>query len=127
MLARNPYHQYATSAIAKLTLKVVPDPTVRALELLEGGCGFAENDALQPELIPYLRLQPRLRIVKSAGSTYHYLIFNLRDVRLRDLRVRRAIAYAIDRESIVSSMIRGNVHALRVGFSRLRIGPTAAM
>jgi peptide/nickel transport system substrate-binding protein len=91
-----------------LVFKVVPDPTVRVLELTEGVCGFAENDALQAELIPYLVAQPRLRIVRSPGNTYHYLVFNFRDARLRDLRVRRAIAYAIDREAIVASMVRGN-------------------
>ncbi len=108
ILVRNSYYQSAANALPGLALKVVPDPTVRALELTEGICGFAENDALQAELIPYLAAQPHLRIVRSPGSTYHYLIFNFRDVRLRDLRVRRAVAYAIDREAIVASMVRGN-------------------
>ena len=81
---------------------------MRVLELTEGICGFAENDAIQAELIPYLIRQSHLRIVRSPGNTYHYLIFNIRDSRLRDLRVRRAIAYAIDRDAIVKSMIRGN-------------------
>jgi len=108
ILARNAYHQSPANAVRGLALKVVPDPTVRVLELTEGLCGFAENDALQAELIPYLAAQPRLRIVRSPGSTYHYLIFNFRDLRLRDLWVRRAIAYAIDRGAIVASMIRGN-------------------
>ena len=108
ILARNPYHQFPANAVPGLALKVVPDPTVRVLELTEGICGFAENDALQAELVPYLAEQPHLRIVRSPGSTYHYVVFNFRDARLRDLRVRRAIAYAIDREAIVASMIRGN-------------------
>lgn len=108
ILARNRYHPYPADAAPGLALKVVPDPTVRVLELTEGICGFAENDAIQADLIPYLTAQPRLRIVRSPGSTYHYLVFNFRDLRLRDLRVRRAIAYAIDRAAIVASMIRGN-------------------
>jgi peptide/nickel transport system substrate-binding protein len=108
ILARNPYHLQPANVLPGLALKVVPDPTVRALELTKGICGFAENDALQAELIPYLAAQPHLRIVRSPGTTYHYLIFNFRDKRLRDLRVRRAIAYAIDRAAIVASMIRGN-------------------
>jgi peptide/nickel transport system substrate-binding protein len=108
ILARNPYHPSPADVIPGLALKVVPDPTVRVLELTEGICGFAENDALQAELIPYLTRQPRLRIVSSPGSTYHYLAFNFRDARLRDLRVRRAIAYAINRGAIVTAMVRGN-------------------
>jgi peptide/nickel transport system substrate-binding protein len=108
ILARNPYHPRPAGAMPGLAFKVVPDPTVRVLELTEGICGFAENDAVQSELIPYLAEQPRLRILRSPGSTYHYLIFNFRDARLRDLRVRRAIAYAIDRDGIITSMVRGN-------------------
>ena len=108
VLARNPYYVHKANTLPGLVLKVVPDPTVRVLELSEGICGFAENDALQAELVPYLVAQPRLRIVRSPGNTYHYLVFNFRDARLRDLRVRRAVAYAIDREAIVASMVRGN-------------------
>jgi peptide/nickel transport system substrate-binding protein len=108
ILERNPYHPHTAGALPGLALKVVPDPTVRALELTEGICGFAENDAIQPELIPYLAAQPRLRIVSSAGSAYYYLIFNFRDARLRDLRVRRAISYAIDRSATVNALVRGN-------------------
>jgi peptide/nickel transport system substrate-binding protein len=108
VLVRNALHPFAVGAMPGLAFKVVPDPTVRVLEITEGISGFAENDAIQSELLPYLAEQPRLRIVRSPGSTYHYLIFNFRDARLRDLRLRRAIAYAIDREGIVTSMIRGN-------------------
>lgn len=108
LLARNLYAQAPAGAVAGLALKVVPDPTVRALELAEGVCQFAENDAVQPELIPYLASQPHLRILRSPGTTYHYLVFNFRDRRLRDLRVRRAIAYAIDRRAIIAAMLRGN-------------------
>jgi peptide/nickel transport system substrate-binding protein len=108
ILARNTYSSHPANALPGLAFKVVPDPTVRVLELTEGICGFAENDAIQAELIPYLIRRSRLRIVRSPGNTYHYLIFNFRDPRLRDLRVRRAIAYAIDRDAIVASMIRGN-------------------
>jgi peptide/nickel transport system substrate-binding protein len=108
ILAHNSYHPHPLGALPGLALKVVPDPTVRVLELTEGVCGFAENDAIQADLIPYLAAQPRLRIVRSPGSTYHYLVFNFRDARLRDLRVRQAIAYAIDREAIVTALVRGN-------------------
>jgi peptide/nickel transport system substrate-binding protein len=61
ILERNLNHQSPANAVPGLALKVVPDPTVRVLELTEGICGFAENDALQAELIPYLAAQPRLR------------------------------------------------------------------
>ncbi|MGH8011013.1 MAG: ABC transporter substrate-binding protein, partial [Candidatus Binataceae bacterium] len=38
------------------------------------------------------------------GTTYQYLAFNFRDKRLRDIRVRQAIAHAINRKAIVESL-----------------------
>jgi peptide/nickel transport system substrate-binding protein len=106
VLARNPYRPYSGPLARGIVFKVVPDPTVRALELAEGVCDFAENN-LEPYLLPYLSAQPNLVVSKSPGNTYRYLSFNFRDVRLDDVRVRRAIAYAIDRNAIVSSLRRG--------------------
>src|ERR1019366_9617564 len=48
-----------------------------------------------------------LEVSKTPGTTYKYLSFNFRDPRLRDVRVRRAIAYAIDRNTIVNTILRG--------------------
>ena len=85
---------------------MVPDPTVRALELAEGVCDLAENN-IQPDLIGYLGMRPDLVINQSPGSEYYYLEFNFRDSHLRDLRVRQAIAYAISRDAIVGSLLQG--------------------
>jgi peptide/nickel transport system substrate-binding protein len=106
VLARNDYRPYSPRAVRGIVLKIVPDATVRALELSEGVCSFAENDAIQPDLIPYLAARPNLRVDQSPGLFFQYLAFNFRDARLRDLRLRRAIAFAIDRDAIVHSMLR---------------------
>ncbi len=106
MLARNPNRTRAPGDIPAIVFKVVPDPTVRALELAEGICDLAENN-IQPDLLGYLGMRPDLVINQSPGSEYYYLEFNFRDPRLRDLRVRQAIAYAINREAIVGSLYKG--------------------
>lgn len=107
VLDRNPAHQAAeANAIAGIVFKVVPDPTVRVLDLAEHNCDLAPND-IQPDLLPYLRAQSGLRVITSPGTTYWYLTFNLRDPDLRDIRVRRAIAYALDREEIIRAYLRG--------------------
>jgi peptide/nickel transport system substrate-binding protein len=106
VLRRNPYRPSPRRGVRGIVFKVVPDPTVRALELTKGVCDLAENN-IQPELLGYLERKPWLAIVKSPGTAYQYLAFNFRDRRLADLRVRRAIAYAIDRQRIVGSFLRG--------------------
>ena len=105
VLARNPARPYQPGTARGIVLKIVPDATVRALELVEGICDFAENDGVQRDLIPYLARQKDLQIEQSPGNFVEYLAFNLRDPRLRDVRIRRAFAYAIDREAIVNMML----------------------
>jgi peptide/nickel transport system substrate-binding protein len=46
-------------------------------------------------------------LITAPGLDYQYLAFNFRDPVLRDLRVRRAIGFAIDRKSIVEYLRRG--------------------
>ncbi len=106
VLGRNPYRPAGPSQIGGIVFKIVPDPTVRALEMAGGTCDLAENN-IQPDLLDYLSGRPDLKIIRSPGTTYRYIAINFRDPRLRDLRVRRAIAYAIDRKAIVQSLLRG--------------------
>ena len=110
VLARNSKRVRALGAILGIVFKVVPDPTVRALELAEGICDLAENN-IQPDLIGYLGMRPDLVIDRAPGSEYYYLEFNFRDRLLRDLRVRQAIAYAINREAIIGSLYKGTGRA----------------
>jgi peptide/nickel transport system substrate-binding protein len=107
VLERNPYYPSAPNSPRRIVFKIVPDPTVRALELIEGVSDLSENN-IQPDVLPTLAAQPHLSTIKSAGTGYRYIAFNFRhDPRLRDIRVRRAIAYSIDRNAIVNSMMRG--------------------
>jgi len=106
VLARNPMRSAPPGAVGGISLKVVPDATVRALELAEGLCDFAENDSVQLDLLPWLAARPFLRVGRSPGTAYQYIAFNFRDPRLRDRRVRRAIAYGIDRATIVHAMLK---------------------
>lgn len=107
VLARNPARPHGPDGIPGIVFRVVPDPTVRALELAEGICDLAENN-IQPDLLGYFAMRPGLVIKESPGSEYYYLAFNFRDPHLRDLRVRQAIAYAINREAIIGSLYKGS-------------------
>ena len=49
----------------------------------------------------------RLQMVQSPGVDYQYLGLNLRDPVLKDVRVRQALAYAIDTHAIIEYLRRG--------------------
>jgi peptide/nickel transport system substrate-binding protein len=89
-----------------LVLKVVPDDTMRGLELRKGTVDLVVND-LSPDVVWQLRAEGRLGVAKELGSDYAYIGMNLRDQRLQHLDVRRALGYAIDREAIVTYLRRG--------------------
>ncbi len=106
ILVRNPYRPAPPESPRGIIFKIVPDPTVRTLELAEGVCDVAENN-IEPDVLPYLARDRAIDVERTPGTSYQYLAFNFRDPRLRDLRVRRAIASAIDRPAIVDSLMRG--------------------
>lgn len=91
---------------AGLILKVIPDDTMRGLELRKGDVDLVVND-LPPDLVHGLAALPRLSVVSAPGTDYAYMALNLRDPMLADARVRQAIGYAIDREAIVTYLRRG--------------------
>jgi peptide/nickel transport system substrate-binding protein len=98
-----------TPAIARLRFRVVPDGTVRALELAHGAVHLVQN-ALEPDLLRWLGGRRELELLISPGSTFQYLGMNLRDPRLAQRGVRQALAYGLDRDAIVRDVLRGTAH-----------------
>jgi len=93
-------------AIRAVTVKFVPDSNVRFLELKMGSVNFTLN-GVDPDLLPAASMPGRLVVEEGPGGNVTYLGFNLRDRALSDARVRRAIALAIDRETIVRTIWKG--------------------
>jgi peptide/nickel transport system substrate-binding protein len=89
-----------------LVIKVVPDDTMRGLELRKGTVDLVVND-LSPDVIWQLRAEGRLGVETAPGSDYAYVGINLRDASLAHADVRKAIGFAIDRSAIVTHLRRG--------------------
>jgi len=94
--------------IPRLRVRIVPDGVMRALELASGTVHLVEN-ALDPDLLPWLGRQAGLRVQISPGTTFQYLGMNFRDPRLADVRVRRALAHGVDREGLARELMRDTV------------------
>lgn len=105
-LARFDEHFAGPAANAGLVLKVVPDDTMRGLELRKGTVDLVVND-LAPDIVHQLQREGRLRTATAPGADYAYVGLNLRDPILQDVRVRRALAHAVDRSAIIEHLRRG--------------------
>ena len=92
--------------IAGIIVKIVPEETIRLLELQKGNLDLVQNN-IPLEMVPLLEADGRFRLITTPSTTYTYLGMNLGDPRLADLRVRRALAHAIDRGAIIRELLRG--------------------
>ncbi len=88
----------------QIILTEVKDPTVRVLKLLRGEADLIQGD-LPPELVKHLQSQPEIKVKTTVGANFSYLGLNMQDATLQNLKVRQAIAYAIDREAIIQQVM----------------------
>jgi peptide/nickel transport system substrate-binding protein len=106
VIERNDAYYGEKPHISTVVFKIVPEAVVRALELRKGSVDIALN-VLPPDTIEVLRKNKDLQVMEAPGTNYQYVAFNLKDPVFSDLRVRKAIAYAIDREKIIRYLWRG--------------------
>jgi peptide/nickel transport system substrate-binding protein len=106
VLRPNPGYPGGPPRLDPLVVRIVPDEVVRALELKRGSIQFIE-DTPEPEMLDWLAGAPVLTVRRGPGTSFDYLALNLRDPRLADRRVRRAIALAIDRDALVRHVLGG--------------------
>lgn len=107
MLEHNPDSWAGEPKIERVRFAVVPDAITQSLELEKGSADVAIN-SLPMDALPVLAREPNLRIEDSVGTQIQYLAFNLRDPLLSDVRIRRAIAFAINRKLIIQTLLRGH-------------------
>lgn len=90
-----------------ITFSEVKDPTVRVLKLLRGEADLLQSD-LPPELVKYLEAKPEIVVDSSIGGNFSYLGLNMQDPILKNIKVRQAIAHAIDREAVIEKVMVKN-------------------
>jgi peptide/nickel transport system substrate-binding protein len=91
---------------SQLELRFISDETSRLLELLKGRADVLTVTPSRP-LLAALARRKQLELISAPGNGYSYLAFNLRLPALADLRVRRALAWAIDRAAIITHKYLG--------------------
>jgi len=106
-LEANPYFRHAPVPIPRITIRVIPDALTRVLELQKGSVDLVQS-AIDPDTVNWLaRRAQRLRVTRTPSANFQYLGINLAHPLLADLGVRRAIARAIDRTTIVEAILDG--------------------
>jgi peptide/nickel transport system substrate-binding protein len=93
--------------LSRVIIRVVPDDTIRLMELEKGSIDFLQNN-VPPDSLPRLRSNPDLKIMQAPGTSFYYLGFNFRlNYPPSDIRVRKALGLAIDRKEIITHILGG--------------------
>jgi peptide/nickel transport system substrate-binding protein len=96
-------------ALDRIVFRVVVDPRQRLIDLQSGSVDLAAS--IQPDAQVFVELHPDLALHHAPASNVTYLAFNLDHRPFDDVRVRRAISHAINREPIVKLAFQGRAIA----------------
>lgn len=111
--ANRGYFQKDRPVLDRLVFKAYPDRKTALQAITRGEMDIALNLAASDLL--FVSRQRAFRVYSALGASYYALIFNLRDPLFSDIRVRKALDHAIDRDSIIKNQLKGH--------SRICTGP----
>jgi peptide/nickel transport system substrate-binding protein len=104
-LEPNPLYYRGKPAIDRLVLPIIHDSSTTVNELVTGEVDAAFSlDASRISLLRSLRAH---HVLVTPIPYFYAISFNVTDPLLRDVRVRQALALAVDRESIVRKVSHG--------------------
>lgn len=114
LTANNEYFKGAPK-FEKLVLKVILEASDREQELLAGNLDavFTSPPGVPVEDLDALDKNPDVKVIKGISADVEFLGMNTLNPPLDNLKVREAIAYAIDYDAIISDVMGGK--AARIG------------
>ena len=102
--------------IDKIEIRFIPDRQTQMAEMLAGGLDLIMN--VPPDQAEQVKVVPHLGV--KSGETMRIVFLNLNTLEttstppLRDVRVRKAIQHAIDRETMVKQLVGNGGRVLNV-------------
>jgi oligopeptide transport system substrate-binding protein len=105
VVERNPrYWDAANIRLRTITFLAIEDQNVAFDKYLAGELDYLPDDAVPAARIDEIRLRRDFHSV--SGSSVYYFTFNLRRAIFRDVRVRKALAMALDRDQLTRLVLK---------------------
>ncbi len=105
-LQRNPYYHGPPPRTSFIVLRTIRDANARMLVLVGGSADMTQN-SVRLDLVSAAEHRKRLKVVSGPSAILTYVMMHNEDPALSDVRVRRAIALAIDRDRIIRAKFHG--------------------
>ncbi|MGH9874863.1 MAG: ABC transporter substrate-binding protein [Pyrinomonadaceae bacterium] len=107
-LAANQDYWDGPPHIPILRVRVISDTNALQAELRSARVDVAPlPTSLLPDAVKSLGEDPKLQVLQFTGSNLNLLTLNCSQPPLNDVRVRQAIAYAVDREGLIRDLLLG--------------------
>lgn len=106
VMEANPDYWAGPPKVKRLIFKAIPNDADRVAALLAGEVDVIAN--LPPDAFDVVRRTPGVKALSVPGLRAHFLSLDSRWGPLKDVRVRQAIAYAIDADGILRNVVGGH-------------------
>ena len=104
-LRANPDYWGGAPGVSGVTFRFISEPSTALSALQAGEVNW--TDSVPPQRVAQLRDDESLELAVTPSNDYWYLALNQARAPWDDVRVRQAIAYAIDRDAIVQATSYG--------------------
>ena len=110
ILAKNPnYWEPGLPYLDQITLKQVPNTNSEILQVQGGQAdGIIGQNDVPLNQVPELEKDTKLQVLKFLSTYNNFVILNTKNAPLNDVKLRQALNYATDKQSIITTILFGN-------------------
>jgi peptide/nickel transport system substrate-binding protein len=105
VLEANPDHWRGRPKLDRLVFKAIPEASARMAALQAGQADLILN--VPPESVPLIERAANTKLIWVPSTRNMTIIFDQRSAPFNDVRVRQAMNYAVDKESINRNILGG--------------------
>jgi peptide/nickel transport system substrate-binding protein len=91
--------------VDQLIIRPIVDNAARLTALQQGEVDFIV--AMSPEFIPTIQADSNLQVLQAPGFHIWWIALNMHVKPLDDVRVRQALNYAVDKQTIIDTILQG--------------------
>lgn len=104
-LDANPKYWGGAPRLQTLRFMIIPEVTARLTAIDTGEIDFTWS--IPPDQLPKLKQNTNLTVTPTPSYTYYFIWMNAKRPPFTDKRVRQAMAYALDVDSMVKNLLNG--------------------
>ncbi len=106
VLDRNEEYWGTPPGLQTLVFRPIPEPTARVAALLSGEVDMIV--VVPPDAIESIKNDPNLTYEQGPSLHYWFIQLNSQEPPFDDVRVRQAVNYAVDKESLATDILAGS-------------------